>query len=57
MDIKDLQFETSKDEKDLTTLKASVSKEAYDKELQKQIEYYKPKLILKVLEWGMLLTI
>lgn len=47
MDIKDLQFETSKDEKDLTTLKASVSKEAYDKELQKQIEYYKPKVNIK----------
>lgn len=47
MDIKDLQFETSKDEKDLVTIKASVSKDAYDKELQKQIEYYKPKVNIK----------
>ena len=47
MDIKDLQFETSKDEKDLITLKASVSKDAYNKELQKQIEYYKPKVNVK----------
>lgn len=47
MDTKDLQFETSKDEKDLITLKASVSKEAYDSELKKQIEYYKPKVNIK----------
>lgn len=47
MDIKDLQFETSKDEKDLITLKAFVSKEAYDSELKKQIEYYKPKVNIK----------
>ena len=47
MDTKDLQFETSKDEKDLITLKASVSKDAYNSELQKQIEYYKPKVNIK----------
>lgn len=47
MDTKDLQFETSKDEKDLITLKASVSKDAYNSELTKQIEYYKPKVNIK----------
>lgn len=47
MDTKDLQFETSKDEKDLITLKVSVSKDAYNSELQKQIEYYKPKVNIK----------
>ena len=47
MDTKDLQFETSKDEKDLITLKASVSKDAYNSELKKQIEYYKPKVNIK----------
>lgn len=47
MDTKDLQFEISKDEKDLITLKASVSKDAYNSELQKQIEYYKPKVNIK----------
>ena len=47
MDTKDLQFETSKDEKDLITLKAAVSKDAYNSELQKQIEYYKPKVNIK----------
>lgn len=47
MDTKDLQFETSKDEKDLITLKALVSKDAYNSELQKQIEYYKPKVNIK----------
>ena len=47
MDTKDLQFETSKDERDLITLKASVSKDAYNSELQKQIEYYKPKVNIK----------
>ena len=47
MDTKDLQFETSKDEKDLITLKASVSKDAYNSELTKQIEYYKPKVNIR----------
>ena len=47
MDTKDLQFETSKDEKDLITLKASVSKDAYNSELKKQIEYYKPKVNIR----------
>ena len=57
MDIKDLNFETSTDEKDLVTLKITISKDAYDKELEKQIEYYKPRVnvkgfrvVLKVLE-------
>ncbi|WP_300370895.1 trigger factor [Brachyspira sp.] len=47
MDIKDLQFETSTDEKDLVTLKITISKDAYDKELEKQIEYYKPRVNVK----------
>ena len=47
MDTKDLQFEISKDEKDLITLKASVSKDAYNSELTKQIEYYKPKVNIR----------
>lgn len=34
MDIKDLNFETSTDEKDLVTLKLVVSKDAYNKELE-----------------------
>ena len=41
MDIKDFNFETSTDDKDLVTLKVVVSKDAYNKELEKQIEYYK----------------
>lgn len=47
MDIKDLQFETSTDEKDLVTLKITISKDAYNKELEKQIEYYKPRVNVK----------
>ena len=47
MDIKDLQFETSTNEKDLVTLKITISKDAYDKELEKQIEYYKPRVNVK----------
>ena len=47
MDIKDLQFETSSDDKDLVTLNLIISNEAYEKELQKQIEYYKPKVQIK----------
>lgn len=47
MDIKDLQFETSSDDKDLVTLNIIISNEAYEKELQKQIEYYKPKVQIK----------
>ena len=47
MDIKDLNFETSTDEKDLVTLKLVVSKDAYNKELEKQIEYYKPRVNVK----------
>ncbi|MBW5390694.1 trigger factor [Brachyspira hampsonii] len=47
MDIKDLNFETSTDEKDLVTLKITISKDAYDKELEKQIEYYKPRVNVK----------
>ena len=41
MEIKDFNFETSTDDKDLVTLKVVVSKDAYNKELEKQIEYYK----------------
>ena len=47
MDIKDLQFETSSDDKDLVTLNIIISNEVYEKELQKQIEYYKPKVQIK----------
>ena len=48
MDIKDLQFETSKDEKDLTTLKAyQFQKRLTIKNCKKQIEYYKPKVNIK----------
>ena len=47
MDIKDFNFETSTDDKDLVTLKVVVSKDAYNKELEKQIEYYKPKVNIK----------
>lgn len=47
MEIKDFNFETSTDDKDLVTLKVVVSKDAYNKELEKQIEYYKPKVNIK----------
>ena len=47
MDIKDLNFETSTDDKDLVTLKLTISKDAYNKELEKQIEYYKPRVNVK----------
>ncbi len=47
MDIKDLNFETSTNEKDLVTLKITVSEDAYSRELEKQIEYYKPRVNVK----------
>ena len=47
MDIKDLNFETSTNEKDLVTLNITIAKDVYDKELEKQIEYYKPRVNVK----------
>lgn len=47
MDTKDFKFATSKNEKDLTTLVATISKETYEKELEKQVEIYRPRVNIR----------
>ena len=47
MNTKNLKIDTSKNEKDLTTLNIVVDNIAYEEELNKQIEYYKPRVNIK----------
>ena len=47
MNTKNLKIDTSTNDKDLTTLNIVVDNSAYEEELNKQIEYYKPRVNIK----------
>ena len=45
--IDGLSFNISKDDNDMNTLEVIVSEEVYKKEIDKQVEEYKPKVVIK----------